>query len=265
MYDGIVSTKNLTRIWSALHELEQRLVDPERMGVGIVYGAPGRGKTVAAETYHSIKSEDGEIETFWVRAKPIWTPAAMIRDILLAVGVDSQRRGANDLLDELREHLKRRPGIILLDDVDRFIRKQDLVQIIKYLHDTTMCAFLLIGETGAREVIKRYLSFERRLNDLAIVEVESHPFVDVCAVIRARCEFPVSEDVCREIYKDSEDMGRVVRKCRHMKVFIHTNELQEMDLNSYRAMLSRDKKKAATVPPASVAPLALAATGGGHA
>lgn len=264
MNGGIVSTTNLTRIWAALHELEQRLADPERMGIGIVYGDPGRGKTCAAETYHSIKSEEGEIETFWVRAKPIRTPSAMIRDILRAVGVDSQRRGANDLLDELREHLKRRPGIVLIDDVDRFIRKQDLVQILKYLHDTTQCAFLVIGESGAREVIKRYLSFERRLNDLAIVEVKAHPLIDVSNVIRARCEFPVSDEVCREIYRDSADMGRVVRKCRHMTVFVRTNELKEMDIASYRAMTTRQRPKAAATEYTEPA-AALAVVGGGHA
>jgi Cdc6-like AAA superfamily ATPase len=243
---GLVSTSNSKRIWAAFEEISQRLVDDEIMGIGCVFGDPGRGKTVTAEQIHALSRENGEIPTYWVEAKPTWTPSAMLRSLLSAAGVSPRHIGADNLLDELKAHLKKRPGVYLIDESHRFVGRHTLVEIIKYLHDATQSGFLLLGESQTRDILRRYLSFDSRINDDAVVEARPHTLEDVTEVVHARCQFAVDEDVCRAIHREaSNSMRRVVKKCRQMAVFCRTNSLDSMDLAHYQAM-EKQRKQAVT-------------------
>ena len=247
MSASIVSTSNVQRIWDAFNELAERLQDPEILGIGIVYGDPGRGKTVTAEQIHSQIGGTGEVQTYWAPAKPTWkTMAPLLKDLLRAMGTEPRAWGADDLLEEVLAQLAERPGIFLIDEIDFFAGKESCIQLIKYLHDQRQCAFLLIGEHKSRATIRRYLSFESRLNDGAIVEVGKLTPADVRLLIEARCSFPVRPEVMRAIYKTCATSARlVVRECRKMTRYSKINGIGTFELEHYEAMKRKEKAEKA--------------------
>lgn len=261
----IIRTSNVERMWAAYNELGQRPFQPDIMGIGIIYGDPGRGKTVTADAFHSRMSQEGTVRTYSVTAKPTWTTSFMLRDLLVSAGLEPVRRSANDLLDELRDYLILRPGVFLIDDCETFVRKEPLIQAIRYLHNKTKASFCLIGEAKSRGILKRYAAFESRLNDQAIVSVRPHTLEDVIAVVGVRCDFSVSDAVCREILRDcGESLRMVVRTCRIMKKRVVANGWKSIDTREY-ALIKRMEHDAGTARPTEVASLGLAAAGGGHA
>jgi DNA transposition AAA+ family ATPase len=176
MSEKILSTANNERIWDAFHQVMERLKDPEALGMGVCYGYPGLGKTVTAEQIHAQMSESQTVDTYWVHAIKIWTPAAMLRDFAVATGFMPSRMNANDLLHELRERLLRRPGVFLIDEAHVFVTKGTLNELVKYLYDSTQCAFLFFGEPQTWKVIEGFVSFASRFNKNAIVEVQKYSF-----------------------------------------------------------------------------------------
>jgi DNA transposition AAA+ family ATPase len=234
---SVVPTTNSNRIWSAFNELVTGLSDTDVLRIGIVYGDPGRGKTTTAEQIHSQMSATQQVSTYWVRAKPTWTASAMLLDLSRSVGFSPPRRSANDLLDELRQHLQRKPGVFLVDEAHTFTRSEKLVEIIKFLHDTTNCAFLLIGEHKTERIVKSYLSFSSRLNSDAIIEVMEHSLADVAEVVKTRCAFEVTPDVCAAIHKTARtSMRLVVRICRSMTIYAKTNGIKKFGIHDYHSL-----------------------------
>ena len=251
MSAAIVSTTNSNRIWSAFNELVTGISDTDVLRIGIVYGDPGRGKTTTAEQIHSQMSATLKVATYWVRAKPTWTPSAMLVDLARAVGFSPPRRSASELLDELRQHLQQKPGVFLVDEAHTFTRSEKLVEIVKFLHDTTNCGFLLIGEQKTERIVKSYLSFASRLNSDAIIEVMEHTPNDVAEVVKTRCSFEVAPDVCVAIHKTARtSMRLVVRICRSMTIYAKTNSIKKFGIQDYNAVTNNSQSKSSPKPKA---------------
>ena len=183
----------------------------------------------------------------------------MLLDLSRSVGFSPPRRSANDLLDELRQHLQQKPGVFLVDEAHTFTRSEKLVEIIKFIHDTTNCAFLLIGERKTERIVKSYLSFSSRLNSDAIIEVMEHTPADVAEVVKTRCAFEVAPDVCAAIHKTARTSMRLVAQiCRSMTIYAKTNGIKKFGIQEYHSLAKNSWRR----KPSTEKPHLLATAGG---
>ena len=273
----LVSTNNVRRYMAAAEALEMRLTDREVMGMGLVYGRPGLGKTMWLEYYKSqMAKREGHVRAFLVRALEIWTEASMLKDLLAAIGQTPRQYRKDAMFDQLIEDLTNLPAIFIIDEIDSIAESRRLIAVLKDLNDITGSAILMVGEQRVDGLLRRYEAFYNRLNTSAIVNVSGHSAADVEAVITQRCDVAVDADVCREIYDAvGKSMRSVIDQIRAMERISRNNGWKRVGLAEYRVMghqkpARRRAGKQATdgqvsLPLDTEAQDGLAIAGGGHA
>lgn len=233
---NLVSTRNVQRIMDALKGLESRISDPEIMGMGLIYGRPGLGKTMATSAFVARTRKTGRIRVAQVRAMAHWTEASMLKALLSALGPVPRAYRIDMMVDQLLETLHDGPAMILIDEADAIAVSRKMIAILKDIHDVTGSAILLIGEERVDGLLRRYESFYNRMNRSAVVHVDSHREEDVRAVIEQRCECEVAPDVCSEIFQltGGKSMRSVIDAIRDIEAFARANGVQRIGMAEYR-------------------------------
>lgn len=251
----LVSTRNVQRIMDALKALQPRLSDPEYMGMGLIYGRPGLGKSMAIDAYVARTAKTGRSRVAKVRAMAHWTEASMMKAILVALGPDPRGYRMDLMMDQIIETLSDQPAMILIDEMDSIAGSRKMAAVLKDIHDVTGSAICMIGEERVDGILRRYQSFYNRMNSAAIVQCMDHDESDVRAVVDQRCEFPVDPKVSAEIYQltGGKSMRSVIDSIRQMEEFARANGLTKIGLSEYRASCGRTTLKVAptTDPPQS--------------
>jgi Cdc6-like AAA superfamily ATPase len=233
----LVSTRNVDRMFEALNALEARLSDPQIMGMGLIYGRPGLGKSMATDMYVTRKSRKG-VRCVKLRAMAHWTETSMIKDVLKALGPEPRAYRTDIMMEQITETLRDEKAIIIIDEMDAIAGSRKMIAILKDVHDVTESAIMMIGEERVDGLLRRYESFYNRMNISAVVHVASHREEDVAAVIDTRCEYSVDRDVCSEIYAltGGRSMRSVVDKIREMEAYASVNGLSRIGAADYRKM-----------------------------
>jgi Cdc6-like AAA superfamily ATPase len=233
----LVSTRNVERMFEALNALEARLSDPQIMGMGLIYGRPGLGKSMATDMYVVRRKKKG-LRAVKVRAMAHWSETSMIKDILKALGPEPRAYRTDIMMEQIAETLKEEKAVIIIDEMDAIAGSRKMIAILKDIHDVTESAIMMIGEERVDGLLRRYESFYNRMNISAVVHVASHREEDVKSVIDTRSECPVEPDVCAEIYAltGGKSMRSVVDKIREMEAYADMNGLDRFSLTDYRRM-----------------------------
>ena len=157
----LVSTRNTLQIMDAADAVTARLHDSEIMGLGLVYGRPGLGKTATLEAFASRSSGAG-LKVAFVRAMRHWTETSMLKALIVKYGQAPDGYRKDLLFDQLERVLKERPAVFIIDEIDAIAGKTTMIGMLKDLHDTTPCAFLMVGEERVDAILRRYASFYNR-------------------------------------------------------------------------------------------------------
>ncbi len=238
MKNVFVSTSHVERFGEAARALAERFSDKEVMGIGFIQGGPGKGKTKWMRHYDALCRKQGHVRTVAVMATDIWTPTKMLKDLNKAVGGPTEPYRSDVLFDELERSLRERPAMILIDEADVVAENKHLVRIIKNLHDLTQCSFLLFGELGLKNTLKRFHSFFNRINIQAIVTAGDNTIEDIAGIIKDRCEVPVEPEVCRAIFEDGAMVSlRTAIDCiRAMETLARRSDLKAVGMREYGAI-----------------------------
>lgn len=234
----LVSTRNVQRFMDAAKALEARLQDNEIVGMGLVYGKPGLGKSMAMHAYHSRQQQAGRVRTVFVRAMAHWTEASMLKAILEALGQTPRQYRKDIMHDQIAETLCDQPAVLLIDEIDAIAGNRRMVAMLKDIHDVTGSAILMVGEDRVDGLLKRCESFYNRMNRSALAHLGNHSAEDVRLVIEQRADVEVAPEVCTEIHaaNGGRSMRSVIDAIRDMEAFARTNDCTRIALSEYRKL-----------------------------
>jgi SpoVK/Ycf46/Vps4 family AAA+-type ATPase len=241
-------------IMDAAHAVSARLQDSEIMGLGLIFGPPGLGKTSTLEAF-AARSSGAGLRVVFVRALRIWSETSMLQDLVTACGLAPDGYRKDLTFNQLRRTLKNDPAVIIVDEIDAIARKPVQIGILKDLHDLTRSAILMVGEEAVDPILRRYASFYNRVNRAALLQVGDHSPDDVALVIAERCDCDVDDDVCDAIHAKTggKSMRSVIDEIRDMETYARANDLNRISMTDYRRIEAERKRGTSALRMAPVA------------
>lgn len=202
---GQVPLKNVASFMTLTLRLQSRA--PHLPGFGVFYGPSGLGKTEASiyaqNKTNAVRVEVGET----------WSQKKFLQELLFELRIQPKGTIA-DLADLAKGALgddPRRP--LIIDEADKLIRKNGLLEIVREIGDVAGCPVILIGEEMLPEKLSVYERFHNRVLDWTGAEPCDQD--DVAALAAALCQgVTIAPDLQAEICRQSD--GRARRICTNL-------------------------------------------------
>lgn len=204
---GQVALKNVASFMTLTVRLMER--SAHLPGFGVFYGPSGFGKTEASiyaqNKTNAIRVEVGET----------WSQKKFLQEVLFELRM--QAKGTiSDLADQVKAALgddPRRP--LIIDEADKLIRKNGLLEIVREIGDVAGCPVILIGEEMLPEKLAVHERFHNRVLDWT--GAEPCDVDDVAKLAAALCGsrgVTIAPDLQAEICRQSD--GRARRICTNL-------------------------------------------------
>lgn len=223
----LVTTKNAVRIKNAVNYLHNRPMQ-EMVGLGLVYGAPGLGKSRVCK---QLAIQEGYI---YIRLDATTTARSFLqklyKHILYKENIEKEHvRGSSAaVLEKILDVLRRYPYTIVVDEIDYAFRKKDLLGSIRDIVDHSFSVVLLVGMANAREeLLKANAHYFDRCN--AFVQLQPLEKSDVASYLAAVSDVKLDSDLIDYIYrKTSGNMRRIVKELRRIEAIAKKHNQQNL-------------------------------------
>ena len=168
---------------------------PSQPGVVLVYGDTGFGKTIG--TRHLAVRDDA----LFITAMPFWSPHAMLSKLMQELHRAPRPRTAA-MFDEIARELVVKPRAIFLDEADCIVDKQELVEMLRILHDLTAVALVIAGMAEFRKKLYRRPQLARRIQH----EIQFKPLsgADARKIAGERCEYRIADDLIEALNRRAQ-------------------------------------------------------------
>lgn len=194
------TTKNVSLFYAGMEAVEEPIRG--RVGMALVYGLPGTGKTEICQKYAS----DNDIP--YIRADSVTTKSGILSKIVGELGEDALYR-SRDVFDQAATLLLTDPKTLIVDEVD-YLCNGGVVEVLRDLNDVTNAAVVLVGMNSIDRKLKRYPHLWDRIH--TIVHFETFDVNDVFDLAKQICEINISPKAVEIIHKRSEGKFRRVLK-----------------------------------------------------
>jgi DNA transposition AAA+ family ATPase len=131
----------------------------------VIEGQTGRGKTVFTRWY-AVQ----DFQAVWLEADPDWTASWLMRDAAEALGLarqhatEANKRAITEA--QRRESEAGRPRLMIIDEADRLIRSERLLETVRGLHDQGL-PIILVAEAGAwGRIVRKSPRFADRVSQV---------------------------------------------------------------------------------------------------
>lgn len=208
MKNIFVETANVKRFLTALSGLEAR--GAEEACLIVIDGAPGLGKTT------TLKHWVAQNGCVYLRAKKEWTPSWFMNELLETLRVHPphafQKKYAK-ALEELGTRqasamMERKPFGLVIDEADHVSSKSAILETIRDISDMIELPTILVGMGRVNDNLARFPQVASRVSQK--VRFEKASLEDVRALIDARCEVRVADDLTEFVLKVSGGFNREV-------------------------------------------------------
>lgn len=154
MRSKFVITDNVRRTVAALGpflaELEQGRAPATDRGLVLLEGRTGTGKTWACD-WLAVQNHRLAVN---VRAMRSWSVCWMLEDLAAALKLPV-KQGVKINMAQIKEELRARPRLLILDEGDRVLRRELLLETLRDVYDTTRSPMLLVSEGGGLGLLER--------------------------------------------------------------------------------------------------------------
>ncbi len=207
-----VKTKNIKAFIALATKLQNAKTNVPKMG--LVYGAPGLGKTNAI-LWWAIKQD-----AIIITAKNGMTRRWFLADLVTELG-ETPQRYSSDLFEQAAYKLISNPRMLIVDEVDYLASETNAVETIRDLHDRTGIPVLLVGMDTLDKKLSRY----KHLFDRIVEIYHFTPFdlEDVREIVTNLSEVQINDDVIEMIYQKANRFRQIVKLITKFENLAQTN------------------------------------------
>jgi DNA transposition AAA+ family ATPase len=216
----LAKTKNVRKFLTVVNELRNRPMGVE--GMGILWGAPGEGKTTI------LAYATNQFNGIFIRARRSWTMTSLLESIVTEMGgtISGRRSKMEDWIErKLMESREER--IILVDEADylfsgRNMAKNDMLDVLRDIYDQTSTPVILAGMENIARQLQEVEKFGRRITSW--VEFKGIDLDDARIVADTLCEVAVADDLLEHLHKECKaSIGNIVPGLSKIESFGKTN------------------------------------------
>ena len=220
-----VKTHNVKRFIGLMNNLIDKSNEVPKMG--LVYGDPGLGKTQTA-VWWATKND-----AVYVRAQNKMTNKWLLEKIVYELGESPSRKMA-DLIEQCISHLRLKPQVIIIDEVDYLINRMKIVEALRDLHDLTGTPVVLIGMQESKTKLGKYRHLYDRISE--ILEFKPFSKEDVEVIVEELSEIKISDEA-REIFFEKKNRFRqIIKGIALLENLAKTNGLLKIDTKQVKGL-----------------------------
>ena len=223
MLNKFVITDNVQRTVAALTALGDSVKVTPGRGLMLIDGYTGTGKTWALKwTFTHFP------RTVLLHALREWSPSWMVEDMALKLGLGSKNIIKHNLR-QIEEFLREHPRMFLIDEGDRVIRRDSLLETLRDVHDRTNAAIVLVAEGRGRELLFR--KSERAWRRVSqVVEFANLTVADVQVMGKELAGLAIPAAQAKRIHEhgDGGVMGKVINDLEAIERLLKANPGREL-------------------------------------
>lgn len=213
-----VKTNNVKKFISMYNNLIERAEGVP--GLGLVYGAPGLGKT------HAINWWAFKNDLYLVRCNNLMTTKWLLVEILDAMGEYAPRRNL-DCFNMVIKNLLLTPKPIIVDEIDYLMLDSKSIETLRDIHDKTNVPIIMVGMNSANSKLKKYKHLYDRISE--IVKFETFSQADIKTIIDELSEIEFTDCAMKYLYRTVNRFRQIVKILNKAENFAKSNGLNSVD------------------------------------
>jgi len=162
-----------------------------RVGMGLVFGDPGTGKTEIAQRY----AADNDYP--YIRATDIMSRRSLLSRIVAELG-EQPKFTADDLFNQAVDMLLDHPRTLIVDEVD-YLCRGGMVEVLRDLNDITNTPVVMVGMHQLDQKLKRFRHLYDRLS--AVVRFRTFEIEDIVSLAEQICEVKIDKTGIKFIHE----------------------------------------------------------------
>ena len=225
MHKLFVKTRNVKNFIGLMNNLIDKSNEVPKMG--LIYGDPGLGKTQTA-VWWATKND-----AVYVRAQNKMTCRWLLEKIVYELGESPSRKMA-DLIEQCITHLRLKPQVIIIDEVDYLINRHRIVETLRDLHDLTGVPIVLIGMQEAKTKLGKYRHLYDRISEI----IEFKPFSkdDMDIIVEELSEIKITDEAKEIFFEKTNRFRQVIKGISLLENLAKTNGLNKIDVKQVKGL-----------------------------
>ncbi len=225
MHKLFVKTRNVKNFVGLMNNLIDKSNDVPKMG--LIYGDPGLGKTQTAVWWATNN------DAVYVRAQNKMTCRWLLEKIVYELGESPSRKMA-DLIEQCITHLRLKPQVIIIDEVDYLINRHRIVETLRDLHDLTGVPIVLIGMQEAKTKLGKYRHLYDRISE--IIEFKSFSKDDLDVIVEELSEIKITDEAKEIFFEKTNRFRQVIKWISLLENLAKTNGLNKIDVKQVKGL-----------------------------
>ena len=225
MHKLFVKTRNVKNFIGLMNNLIDKSNEVPKMG--LIYGDPGLGKTQTAVWWATNN------DAVYVRAQNKMTCRWLLEKIVYELGESPSRKMA-DLIEQCITHLRLKPQVIIIDEVDYLINRHRIVETLRDLHDLTGVPIVLIGMQEAKTKLGKYRHLYDRISE--IIEFKSFSKDDLDVIVEELSEIKITDEAKEIFFEKTNRFRQVIKWISLLENLAKTNGLNKIDVKQVKGL-----------------------------
>ena len=221
-----VKTTNVKNFIGLVENLTNKPKNIPKMG--LVYGEPGLGKSQTA-LWLACK-----YDAIYLRATNLMTGRWLLEEIAKEMD-EIPRYLTSDNFNLIVQKLKRKPQLIIVDEIDYLMNNLKTIEILRDIQDETNCPIIFVGMGLAHKKLERYKHLYDRFSE--IVKFETFSVNDLKQIFEQLSEGSVNIDAIEFIHKKYNRFRQIVQLINQLEIIAKDNNLQEINLDVIKEIL----------------------------
>ena len=221
-----VRTKNVKKFVALMEEVKQLPANIPK--IVLVFGEYGLGKS------ETIKWWTFKNDCIYVRANQGMSSRWLLSEIAEELGEEAFWH-IQDTFNLVEQKLKQNPKPLIIDEVD-YLVPNNVIEILRDLHDRTMCPMILVGMINIDKKLSRYPHLKDRI--YKTFKFEPYDKQDIMQILSELSEIPITNDGLEYLATRHNQLRQIVKLINKIEKLAKTNELKELNEKNLRSILN---------------------------